>query len=105
MHPKVELYRELRKICDIILEEIVCPVCHIGPGILADLWLADLDCYCMDDENDRQEIYKRIIERWNLDPEQFEAYVDSYTPLIQVALYIYLNDRKEPADGSTAQRQ
>lgn len=105
MHPKVELYRELNRICYEILEEIVGPACGIGPGILADIWLADLECYCMDDDQDREKIYKGIQEKYNISDDEMDAYIDSYTPLIQIALFIYLRDRKEPADGSPTERQ
>jgi hypothetical protein len=104
MHPKIELYRELSKIAHEILDEIVSPACGIPKGsIWADLWLADLECYCMEDDEAREKILTGIEERYNLKENEL-GYIDTYTPLIQIALFLYLRDRKDPADASTTER-
>lgn len=101
MHSKLELYKELRLIAYDILDNIISPICEIPKGtIWADLWLADIECYCMDDDQQREKILTAIEERYQLEEHEL-SYVDSYTPLIQIALFLYVRDRKEPADGSS----
>ena len=99
---KNEVYHALSKICYEILDEIVSPVCEIPKGtIWADIWLADLECYILDDEKAREEIYKRIKEKYQISDDEMDYYIDSYTPLIQIALFIYLRRGKEIANGTT----
>ena len=100
---KKEIYHELMRISYEILDEIVSPVCGIPKGtIVADIWLADLECYIMDDSQEREKIYEEIKKKYQISDDEMDAYVDSYTPLIQIALFIYLRSGKETPDGTTA---
>jgi hypothetical protein len=91
-----ELVEALSKIAYDILDNIVSPVCSIPRGtIWADLWLADLECYCMEDDQEREKILVGIQERYSLN-EQDMNNIDSYTPLMQIALFIYLLGKEVP---------
>lgn len=85
---KQELYKELRVIADTILNEIVGPVCHIS-GIQADIWCCDIEVWTFGDEEANEEIRAKIAEKYNLNEEQM-IYIDEYTTLIEMALFIYL---------------
>jgi hypothetical protein len=104
METKMELYRELSRLAHEILDEIVSPACGIPKGsIWADLWLADLECYCMEDDVARERILTAIEERYSLKENEL-GYIDTYTPLIQIALFLHLRDRKEPTDAPRTER-
>lgn len=98
MHPKIKLYQELRVIVNTILDEIVGPTCGIS-GIVADPWLCDLEVYIMEDDKLREQVMMQIQEKYKLTDDQM-IYIDAYTPLLQIALLIYLQDLEGiPADG------
>ena len=92
MHPKDELLINLEKIAYDILNNIVAPVCGIK-DIIADTWLTDIETYVFEDDVKREKILNLIEERYQLNEDEL-FYVDSYTTLIQIALYLYLRDRK-----------
>lgn len=98
MHPKLEIYNELKRIAYEIIDEVICPVCGIS-DVMADIWLADIETYCMEDDHEREEILAKIEIKYELKENELH-YIDSYTPLIMIALFLYLRDRKEPANGS-----
>jgi hypothetical protein len=102
VNPKLVLYKELQKIAYEIIDEIICPVCGIS-GVMADLWLADIETYTMEDDQEREAILAKIEEKYQLKENELN-YIDSYTPLIMIALFLYLRDRKGPADASTTSR-
>jgi len=98
MHNKIEIYTELRKIAYDIIDNIICPVCGISE-VVADLWLADIETYVQEDDKQREKILGMIEEKYNLKENELH-YVDAYTPLIMIALFLYLRDRKDVPDGS-----
>lgn len=99
MNSKIKLYSELKKISDNILDNIVAPICGISE-ISANIWLADIETYVMEDDKKREEVFKQIAETFNLNEEDLDlAGIDAYSPLIMIALFIYLKNRKDPADG------
>lgn len=97
MSPKIKLYQELAAIATSILKEIVSPICGIS-DIQADLWLCDISIYTMEDPVLGDKILEQIAETYGL-TEDLMIYLDAYTPLMQIALFIYLQNRLEPADG------
>ena len=89
---KQELRDELNTICDEIVKEIIEPVCTIK-GVVADYWLADIAVYTTDDEVQNQAIYEAIQEKYKLTEDEMMI-IDSFTPLMQIALYIYLGEAR-----------
>jgi hypothetical protein len=87
---KNKLYQELRVIVDTIVK-LVEPLCGVE-GIICDPWLADIDIWTMGDEDTNIKVLEAIQEKFNLNDEQI-TYIDSYTTLIQMALFIYLADQ------------
>lgn len=96
MHYKIQTYADLRTICQNILDKIIAPVCGIH-DVCADYWLSDIETYTMGDEESRDLILTQIAETYRLTEDQM-IYIDSYTTLIQIALFIYLQDRPEPSE-------
>lgn len=88
---KQQLYKELRVIADTIVNEIVGPECHIS-GIIYDPWCCDIEVWTMGDMDSNQVIFDKIAERFNLNEEQM-IYIDEFTTLIEMALFIYLADQ------------
>jgi len=87
---KKELNDQLYAICDVILFEIIEPVCNLN-GTTADYWLSDIATFSGDNENFNQEIYGRIQEKYDLSNDEMIS-IDSFTPLIQIALFIYMEE-------------
>jgi archaellum biogenesis ATPase FlaH len=98
MNSKIELYNNLRKIAYDIIDNIIAPTCGIT-DIQADLWLADIETYCNEDDKLREKILIEIENKYNLQENEL-SYIDSYTPLLMIALFLYLRDRKEVPDGA-----
>ena len=87
---KRELATQLNTICDEILKEIIEPICDIR-GSVSDYWLADISTYTMDDEGLNQQILCDIQEKYRLTEHEMVD-LDSFTTLMQMALFIYLRD-------------
>lgn len=87
---------ELTRICQEILDDIITPTCEIL-DIKADYWLSDVETFTMDNSEARDKVFTQIAEKYRLTEDQM-IYLDSFTPLIQMALFIYLQDMDEPAD-------
>lgn len=91
MEPKVKLYMDLRTICQAILDDIVAPACGIS-DIGADYWLCDIETYTMGEDKVTEKIVSEIARKYGLTEDQM-AYIDGYTPLMNVALFIYLTSK------------
>jgi hypothetical protein len=89
--PKQQLYLELRKIASSIIKEVIEPICKVE-GINCDLWMADFDIWTQGDHETNELIITQIVEKYGLTEEQ-EVYVDSYTSLMQIALFLYLKEQ------------
>ena len=85
---KQKLYQELTVIAGYIVNEIVCPACHIE-NCRADYWMADIEVWTMGDLDTNEEILIQIADKYELTEEQM-VYIDSYTTIMQMALFIYL---------------
>ena len=83
---------ELYTICDEILKEIIEPSCGYC-GITVDYWMADIQMFTLDDEVLDEEILNKIQEKYNLSDADMLG-VDTFTPMIQLALYIYLGSER-----------
>ncbi len=88
MCQKIKLYTQLKKITNDIVDNIIGPACHIE-GIIYDPWYSDISTWTMDDEDTNELILMQIADKYNLTEDQMR-YIDSYTTLIQIALFIYL---------------
>jgi hypothetical protein len=87
-----ELKENLYKICNEILTEIIEPTCNYC-GIDVDYWMADIQMFTLDDQKLDEEILHKIQVRYNLKDEELLC-IDTYTTLIQIALYIYMGDSR-----------
>lgn len=100
MIDKKELYSEIDNLVYEILDEIVCPVTDLTPGtIWADSFMADIACYTMGEEDQDEEILKRIGERYglpSLSDEEFISPLDAGWSLASIALYILLKGEYKP---------
>jgi archaellum biogenesis ATPase FlaH len=96
MVDKKELHGALNTICDEIIKDIIEPTCGVS-GVMADYWLSDIATYSMDEEEENQKVYELIQEKYNLKDDEM-IIIDSFTPLMQIALLIYL-DGYRPAYG------
>lgn len=67
-----------------ILDEIISPVCGIS-GVSADIYMADLDCYCGSDDKETELILDKIAEKYKVDREYLDCI--SSAPLGLIALY------------------
>lgn len=85
---KDELKRMIVAISYDILDEVVSPVCHIPKGgIVANVFLADLGCYTIGDEEEEKQLDKELRKRYSLD-----EHVDlpMYVPVASIALSVIL---------------
>jgi uncharacterized protein YajQ (UPF0234 family) len=96
MHPKKELYNELRKIVDNILK-IIEKRMDIH-DIKADIWLSDIETFAGEDDKATEDIMLAIMDEYNLPDDLLESYFDPYTPLVMIALMAYLHDDTVVAD-------
>ena len=87
---KKELSKLIGQIGYEILDEIIAPVCGIE-GIIADLYLADMACYTMGDEENEKKIIDKIIERYKLYRTDAELIIDSSMPIALIVLFILEN--------------
>jgi len=87
---KKELNEKLNFICDEIMAEIIEPVCNFNISSF-DYWLSDIATFTGDNENLNQEIYSKLQEKYNLTNDDLIS-IDSFTPLIQIALFIYMEE-------------
>jgi len=84
---KKELQGLLYTICDEIIKEIVEPTCGIS-GATTDYWLADISVYTNDDDTLNQTIFDKLQEKYDISDDEIQG-IDSFTTIIQIALYIY----------------
>jgi hypothetical protein len=89
---KQEIKGQLNTICDEIMKEIIEPICGIS-GAVADYWLADISVYTSDDEVLNQVVYEKIQEKYNLTEDEMIS-IDSFVPLMQIALFIFLEKER-----------
>jgi hypothetical protein len=92
-----ELKDSLYKICEDILKDIIEPSCGMC-GICIDYWDADIQMFTLDDEVLDEEILEKIATKYNLS-ENDKLHIDTWEPLIQIALFIYL-DNHRPSYGN-----
>lgn len=90
---KHELRKDLITICDEILLQIIAPACGITIDT-SDFWLSDISVYTNDDEELNQKIYEAIQLQYNLTTDDMN-YIDSFTTIMQIALFIYWNTPTE----------
>jgi hypothetical protein len=94
MVDKNELNKSLQRISYEILDEIISPVCKIRSGsVVANPFVADIDCYTGGYKDLENEVIKRIHDKYNvdwMDDEKQASPIEIYQPLITVALYILL---------------
>lgn len=86
---KQDVAEKLNAICDEIMKEIIEPTCGFT-GCVSDYWLSDISTYTMDDEVFNQEVYEKIQANYNLTDDEMTN-IDSFVPLMQIALFIFLN--------------
>lgn len=89
--PKQQLNKELTVIASAILHDIIGPTVGIEGCIKVDYWLGDFDIWTNGNEDANEEIRMKIADKYGLNENQME-YIDSYTSLMQIALFIYLAD-------------
>ena len=87
-----ELKEALYKICDDILKDIIEPACSYC-GVKVDFWQADIQMFTLDDDVLEDEIMEKIQTKYNLNDVDMLG-IDTWTPLIQVALFIYLGEER-----------
>lgn len=86
---KIKLYKELEVIMGSIIKDIVEPITGIS-NVKFDPWLTDIDTWTQGDYATNELILSQIAEKYGFMEEQ-EIYFDSYTTMMQIALFIYFN--------------
>lgn len=81
---------ELWMIAYEILDNIVCPIAHIGSPI-ADIWIASINDHTLDEEQDKK-IMKKIDEKYDI---EISKWMSAHDPLILIALRIYLGRKNK----------
>jgi hypothetical protein len=67
-----------------VLDQIIAPMCGID-GVIADCYMAAIDCYSNGDEVLEERIIERIIKDYKLNEH---APIDAFTPLALIGLLI-----------------